>query len=100
MMDVESLHPLKNNLLISEYLPIKSIRDFLLYKYVNQNMSDEKRISIDPEICHGKPCIKGTRIPVSLILEMIEYGLSFKEILEEYSHISVEDIKACSIFAK
>ncbi len=63
-------------------------------------MPDESRISIDPEICHGKPCIKGTRIPVSLILEMIEYGLSFKEILEEYPHISIEDIKACIRFAK
>jgi len=63
-------------------------------------MSNEPRISIDPDICHGKPCIKGTRIPVSLILEMIEYGLSFKEILEEYPHLSIEDITACIKFAK
>ncbi|MHA1264998.1 MAG: DUF433 domain-containing protein [Candidatus Helarchaeota archaeon] len=58
-------------------------------------MSEESRISIDPEICHGKPCIKGTRIPVYLILEMLEHGLSFKEILEEYPHITIDDIKAC-----
>ncbi|MHA1649352.1 MAG: DUF433 domain-containing protein [Candidatus Helarchaeota archaeon] len=63
-------------------------------------MPGESRISIDPEICHGKPCIKGTRIPVYLILEMLEHGLSFKEILEEYPHITVEDIKACIRFAK
>ncbi|MHA1132481.1 MAG: DUF433 domain-containing protein [Candidatus Helarchaeota archaeon] len=63
-------------------------------------MSEENRISIDPEICHGKPCIKGTRIPVYLILEMLEHGLSFKEILEEYPHITVDDIKACIKFAK
>jgi uncharacterized protein (DUF433 family) len=63
-------------------------------------MTDENRISIDPEICHGKPCIKGTRIPVALILEMVEYGLSFKEIIEEYPHINVDDIKACIRFAK
>jgi len=63
-------------------------------------MSKKNRISIDPEICHGKPCIKGTRIPVYLILEMIEHGLSFKEILEEYPHIQIEDIKACINFAK
>ncbi|MHA1425617.1 MAG: DUF433 domain-containing protein [Candidatus Helarchaeota archaeon] len=50
-------------------------------------MSEENRISIDPEICHGKPCIKGN-------------GLSFKEILEEYPHITVDDIKACIKFAK
>lgn len=47
-----------------------------------------------------KPCIKGTRIPVYLILEMLEHGLSFKEILEEYPHITVDDIKACIKFAK
>ena len=63
-------------------------------------MSEDSRISIDPEICHGKPCIKGTRIPVYLILEMLEHGLSFKEILEEYPHITVDDIKACIKFAK
>ena len=63
-------------------------------------MSEENRISINPEICHGKPCIKGTRIPVYLILEMLEHGLSFTEILEEYPHITIEDIKACIRFAK
>ena len=63
-------------------------------------MSEETRISIDPDLCHGKPCIKGTRIPIYLILEMLEYGLSFKEILEEYPHITVEDIKACIAYAK
>ena len=63
-------------------------------------MTNEERISINPEICHGKPCIKGTRIPVYLILEMLEYGLSFKDIIEEYPHISVDDIKACIKFAK
>lgn len=63
-------------------------------------MSEENRISIDPEICHGKSCIKGTRIPVYLILEMLEHGLSFKEILDEYPHITVDDIKACIKFAK
>ena len=63
-------------------------------------MSEDGRIAIDPEICHGKPCIKGTRIPVYLILEMLEHGLSFKEILDEYPHITVDDIKACIKFAK
>ena len=63
-------------------------------------MTNEERISINPEICHGKPCIKGTRIPVYLILEMLEHGLSFKDIIEEYPHIGVEDIKACIKFAR
>lgn len=59
-----------------------------------------ERISINPEIFHGKPCIKGTRIAVYLILEMIEYGLSFQKIAEEYPHITIDDIKACVQFAK
>ncbi|MHA1972584.1 MAG: DUF433 domain-containing protein [Candidatus Hodarchaeales archaeon] len=63
-------------------------------------MPDPSRISINPEICHGKPCIKGTRIPVYLIIEMLEHGLTFDEILKEYPHITVEDIKSCLQFAK
>ena len=63
-------------------------------------MTEKTRISIDPEILHGKPCIKGTRIPVYMIIEMLEYGLSFDQILEEYPQITVEDIKACLKYAK
>ena len=60
----------------------------------------KSRISINPEIYHGKPCIKGTRIPVHLILEMLEYGLSFSQILDEYPSLSVKDVKACIAYAK
>jgi len=63
-------------------------------------MTDESKISVNAEICHGKPCITGTRIPVYLILEMIEHGLTFSEIIEEYPHITEDDIKACLAFAK
>lgn len=63
-------------------------------------MDFEKRISIDPEIQHGKPCIRGTRIPVYIILEMLEHGLTIPEILEEYPHIKEEDVKACIAFAR
>ena len=63
-------------------------------------MDKSPRISIDPDICHGKPCIKGTRIPVYLILEMLEYGMSFHDVIEEYPHITEEDIKACLHFAR
>ena len=58
------------------------------------------RISINPNISHGKPCIKGTRIPVYLILEMLEDGMTIPEILEEYPHLSNDDIKACISFVK
>jgi uncharacterized protein (DUF433 family) len=54
-----------------------------------------ERISIKPEVCFGKPCIKGTRIWVSLILDFLATGMSFNEILEEYPFLTVEDVRAC-----
>ena len=53
-----------------------------------------QRISIDPEVCFGKPCIRGTRIWVSLILDFLAAGMSMKEILEDYPHLTEEDIRA------
>lgn len=52
------------------------------------------RITINPEICFGKPCIKGTRIWVSLILDLLANGSSFEEILEDYPSLKREDILA------
>jgi uncharacterized protein (DUF433 family) len=52
------------------------------------------RISVDPNVCFGKPCIKGTRIWVSLLLDFLANGMSFEEILEEYPHLTIEDIRA------
>ncbi|MGB3493810.1 MAG: DUF433 domain-containing protein [Elainellaceae cyanobacterium] len=53
------------------------------------------RISIDPNVCFGKPCIKGHRIWVSLILDYLAAGESIDSILEEYPGIEQEDILAC-----
>jgi uncharacterized protein (DUF433 family) len=53
-----------------------------------------KRISIDPNICFGKPCIRGTRIWVSLILDFMAHGMSPEEILTEHPHLTMEDIRA------
>jgi uncharacterized protein (DUF433 family) len=53
------------------------------------------RISINPNICGGKPCIKGHRIWISLILDFLASGATMKEILEEYPQLEVEDILAC-----
>ena len=53
------------------------------------------RISVNPNICFGKPCIKGTRIWVSLILDLLANGMTIKEILNEYPQIKEEDIRAC-----
>ena len=53
-----------------------------------------RRISIDPKVCFGKPCIRGTRIWVSLILDFLANGTTIGEILEEYSQLTEEDIRA------
>lgn len=53
------------------------------------------RISINPKICFGKPCIKGHRIWVSLILDLLASGTTFKEILDKYPGLEDEDILAC-----
>ncbi len=53
------------------------------------------RISIDPNICFGKPCIKGHRIWVSLILDFLVSGMTMAEIIAEYPQLQTEDILAC-----
>ena len=53
-----------------------------------------KRISINPNICFGKPCIRGTRIWVSLILDFLADGMTIDEVLAEYPHLAREDIQA------
>ena len=62
-------------------------------KMVHQELL--KRISVNPNVCFGKPCIKGTRIWVSLILDYLATGSSMEEILEAYPHIGKQDILAC-----
>lgn len=57
-----------------------------------------KRISIDPKVCFGKPCIRGTRLWVSLILDQLASGLSIEEILKEYPQLTREDILACMAY--
>jgi len=54
-----------------------------------------KRISIDPNVCLGKPVIRGTRIWVSLILDFLSGGDTMEEILQEYPQLTREDILAC-----
>ena len=53
------------------------------------------RISVDPKICFGKPCIKETRIWVSLILDFLSNGMSVEEILIEYPQLKIDDVRAC-----
>ncbi len=57
------------------------------------------RVVMDPRICGGKPCIRGTRIPVAIILASLAEGMSAEEIIEHYPHISPEDIRAALAYA-
>lgn len=58
-----------------------------------------ERISINPEICHGKPCIRGLRYPVEMILEWLSSGMTIAEILEDYEDLEQDDIFAALNFA-
>jgi uncharacterized protein (DUF433 family) len=57
------------------------------------------RITVDPDVLVGKPVIKGTRIPVYLIIELVANGIASKEILKEYPRLKEEDIKAALLYA-
>lgn len=60
----------------------------------------KNRITIDPEICHGKPCIRGMRWPVEVIIDMLGSGMSIEQILEDHNELEKEDILASLNFAK
>jgi len=65
-------------------------------------MKDEqllKRITVDPKIMVGKPIIKGTRLTVEYVLNLLAHGSTYAEIIEEYKDISIQDIQACILFA-
>ncbi len=57
------------------------------------------RITIDPDICHGKPCIRGLRYPVEFVLELLSGGMSYQAILDDYDDLEEADIYAVLVFA-
>ena len=57
------------------------------------------RITINPEICHGKPTIRGLRYPVEMVLELLSAGMSASDILADYSDLEAEDITAVLEYA-
>ncbi len=58
-----------------------------------------ERITINPEICHGKPCIRDLRYPVEMILELLSAGMTNEEILADYQDLERDDILAALEFA-
>ncbi len=62
-------------------------------------MTENSRIVIDTQICHGAPCIRGLRYPVTMILELLASGMSHQEILTDYDDLEEDDIRACLQYA-
>jgi uncharacterized protein (DUF433 family) len=58
------------------------------------------RITVDPGVCHGSACIKGTRIPASVILDNLAAGVSREDILKNYPSLREEDIQAVIAYAE
>ena len=63
------------------------------------NESLLQRVTLDINICHGKPCIRGLRYPVEFILELLSSGMSIEEILADYDDLERDDILAALLFA-
>ncbi len=66
-------------------------------------MKDEillERITLDPKVMVGKPVIKGTRLTVEFVLNLLAKGTSIAEIVDEYQGVTIEDIQACLLFAR
>jgi uncharacterized protein (DUF433 family) len=57
------------------------------------------RITVDPAICHGKPCIRGLRYPVAMLLELLSGGMTADEVLADYPDLEPDDLRASYAFA-
>ncbi|MDQ3846715.1 MAG: DUF433 domain-containing protein [Bacteroidota bacterium] len=62
-------------------------------------MNHLDRITIDPQICHGKPCIRGMRWPVVVLLDLLGSGMSYEQILEDHPELEIEYIYAAINYA-
>jgi len=57
-----------------------------------------EHLSIDPEICHGQPCVRGTRVMVTVVLDSLAAGMSEAEILDEYPTLTAQGIRAAAAY--
>jgi uncharacterized protein (DUF433 family) len=58
----------------------------------------QDRITLNPDICHGKPCIRGLRYPVDFLMELLSSGMTFDEILADYTDLERDDLRAVLYF--
>jgi uncharacterized protein (DUF433 family) len=83
-------------------LEAEDVRAALAFKFaaISRPRNDTMdRITIDPAICHGKPCIRGLRYPVELILDLLSSGMTTEQVLADYDDLEREDILAVLAFA-
>lgn len=59
----------------------------------------QTRITVDPQICHGKPCIRGLRYPVETIFELLSGGMTFDQILADFEDLEADDLLAAFAYA-
>jgi uncharacterized protein (DUF433 family) len=71
----------------------------IIFLFGGFKMVSLERIELNPRVCDGKPVIKGTRIPVSVLLEQIAQGETWEEILKGFPELSKEDIRAALLYA-
>ena len=62
-------------------------------------MNWQQRITVDPNVLVGKPIVKGTRISVEFVIDLLARGWTTEQILKEYDHLAPEDIQACLAYA-
>ena len=62
-------------------------------------MNWQEHISVDPEVCHGRACIAGTRVPVTVVLENLAAGLTVEEVIRSYPSLSRESVQAALCYA-
>lgn len=62
-------------------------------------MNWHDRITVDPKVLVGKPVIKGTRIAVEFVVDLLGRGWTIEQILHEYDHLTIDDVRACLAYA-
>jgi len=58
-----------------------------------------RRVVADPSVCRGKPCIRGTRVPIAIILDSLAEGLTPEQVIDHYPQLTLDDIRAAVAYA-
>jgi uncharacterized protein (DUF433 family) len=102
VVEIFMVNGFKNNQIFSSLRQIDIMLKklfIILNSHINERFGMYDRISVDPKVCHGQACIKGTRIPVHQIVRMLANGDEIDDLLKEYSSLKREDILACLDYA-